>query len=410
MHFLNTLTEFIRDLQAQKLRAFLTIFGITWGTVAVIVLLAFGTGFKRQTSVNMHGIGEGIVIMFPGRTAKTFEGLPDGRRISFVEEDAVLLKRQVRDIAKISPEYSDGSIQAKYGVNIQVPTTTGIYPIYADMRNIMPQPGGRWINELDLNLRRRVIFLGDETAKRLFAEKNPINEYVLLDGVPFVVIGVMQKKTQNSSYNSRDNERVFIPASTFASVFGVNYINNIIYQTTSPILQKDVEKQVYHVLGRRYRFDPDDKDALGIWDTTEFDKILFYFFLAFNIFLGIVGSFTLSVGGIGVANIMYVVVRERTREIGIKRSVGARKRNIMMQFFLETFFIVAIGATSGFAISFGITKVLALMPIQDFVGLPTISPIVAGATIVMLALIALLAGYFPARRAANLDPVECLRS
>ncbi len=155
MHFLNTLTEFIRDLQAQKLRAFLTIFGITWGTVAVIVLLAFGTGFKRQTSVNMHGIGEGIVIMFPGRTAKTFEGLPDGRRISFVEEDAVLLKRQVRDIAKISPEYSDGSIQAKYGVNIQVPTTTGIYPIYADMRNIMPQPGGRWINELDLTWLRQ---------------------------------------------------------------------------------------------------------------------------------------------------------------------------------------------------------------------------------------------------------------
>lgn len=410
MHFITTLTEFIRDLQAQKLRAFLTIFGITWGTVAVIVLLAFGTGFKRQTSVNMHGIGEGIVIMFPGRTAKPFEGLPDGRRISFVEEDASLLQRQVRDIAKISPEYSDGSIQAKYGANIQVPTTTGVYPIYADMRNIMPQPGGRWINELDLNLRRRVIFLGDETAKRLFAEKNPISEYVLLDGVPFVVIGVMQKKTQNSSYNSRDSERVFIPASTFASVFGENYINNIIYQTTSPILQKDVETQVYHVLGRRYRFDPEDKDALGIWDTTEFDKILFYFFLAFNIFLGIVGSFTLSVGGIGVANIMYVVVRERTREIGIKRSVGARKRNIMMQFFLETFFIVAIGATSGFAISYGITKVLALMPIQDFVGVPTISPLVAIATIVMLALIALLAGYFPARRAANLDPVECLRS
>jgi len=410
MHFLITLTEFIRDLQAQKLRAFLTIFGITWGTVAVIVLLAFGTGFKRQTSINMHGIGERIVIMFPGRTAKAFEGLPDGRRISFVEDDALLLQRQIRDIANISPEYSDGSIQAKYGENIQVPTTTGVYPVYAEMRNIIPQPGGRWLNELDLSTRRRVVFLGDETAKRLFADKNPINEYVLLDGVPFVVIGVMQKKTQNSSYNSRDNERVFIPASTFASVFGATRINNIIYQTTSPLVQKDVEKQVYEVLGRRYRFDPTDEDALGIWDTTEFDKILFYFFLAFNIFLGIVGSFTLSVGGIGVANIMYVVVRERTKEIGIKRSVGARKRHILIQFFLETFFIVAIGALLGFAISFGITKALAFLPIQEFVGVPAISPIVAGATIVMLAVIAILAGYFPARRAANLDPVECLRS
>jgi len=410
MHLLITISEFVRDLRAQKLRAFLTIFGITWGTVAVVVLLAFGTGFKRQTSVNMHGIGERLVILFPGRTAKPFEGIPDGRRISFIEDDVHVLKRQIRDIATISPEYSDGSIQAKYGANIQVPSTAGVYPIYCDMRNIMPQPGGRFINSLDQELRRRVVFLGGELAKRLFVDKKPLNEYVLLDGVPFVVIGVMQKKTQNSSYNSRDADRVFIPASTFASVFGATHLNNIIYQTTSPLLQKDVERQVYEVLGRRYRFDPNDRDALGVWDTTAFDKVLFYFFLAFNIFLGIVGSFTLSVGGIGVANIMYVVVRERTREIGIKRSVGARKRHIMMQFFLETFFIIGIGAVTGFALSWGIAKVLALMPIQDFVGVPTISPLVAGSTMIMLAIIAVLAGYFPARRAANLDPVECLRS
>ena len=320
MNFLNTLIEFARDLRAQKLRTFLTIFGITWGTVAVIVLLAFGTGFMRQTRVNMHGIGDQVVIVFPGRTTKVFQGLPDGRPVRYREEDVRALAREIPGIKAISAEYSNGSFPAKYGDKIEIPTTTGVYPVYSDIRNIMPQPGGRFLNDLDQQQRRRVVFLGDSVAKRLLGAENPIGKYVMISQVPFQVIGVLQHKTQNSSYNSRDQDRVFIPASTFASVFGATRLNNFIYQNDSPLFADATKKQLYEVLGRRHRFDPADKDALQIWDTTEFDKMLFYFFLAFNIFLGIIGSFTLTVGGIGVANIMYVVVRERTREIGVKRS------------------------------------------------------------------------------------------
>lgn len=410
MNLLNTLLEFARDLRAQKLRTFLTIFGITWGTVAVIVLLAFGTGFMRQTRVNMHGIGDQVVIVFPGRTTKVFQGLPDGRPVRYREEDVRALAREIPGIKAISAEYSNGSFPAKYGDKIEIPTTTGVYPVYSDIRNIIPQPGGRFLNDLDQLQRRRVVFLGDSVAKRLLGAENPIGKYVLISQVPFQVIGVLQHKTQNSSYNSRDQDRVFIPASTFASVFGATRLNNFIYQNDSPLFADATKKQLYEVLGRRHRFDPADKDALQIWDTTEFDKMLFYFFLAFNIFLGIIGSFTLTVGGIGVANIMYVVVRERTREIGVKRSVGAHRRDIMWQFFAETIFIVAIGALLGFLISYALVKLLGLLPIQEFVGTPVISPIVALATMTLLAVIALFAGFFPARRAANLDPVECLRT
>ncbi len=146
-----------------------------------------------------------------------------------------------------------------------------------------------------------------------------------------------------------------------------------------------------------------------MWDTAEFEKLFGYLFFGFHVFFALVGSFTLTVGGIGVANIMYIVVRERTREIGIKRSVGARRRDILFQFFAETFMIVGIGALLGFLCSWGVVALLSFMPMEEFVGTPTISPLVASVTLLLLAGIAFLAGFFPARKAANLDPVECLR-
>ncbi len=164
------------------------------------------------------------------------------------------------------------------------------------------------------------------------------------------------------------------------------------------------------VLGRKYRFDPTDKDAIWIWDTAEFDKFVFVFFLAFNIFLGVIGSFTLAVGGIGVANIMYIVVQERTKEIGIKRAVGARKKDILIQFFSETLCIVGLGSAIGFIIAVLIVRGMQYIPIKDFVGTPELSAEVAVATMAVLTVVALSAGLMPARRAANLNVVDCLRT
>jgi putative ABC transport system permease protein len=408
-HFLSIVSEFISDLRAQKLRAFLTTFGLIWGTVAIVVLIAFGVGFKKQLSANMHGLGDQIAIMWPGKTTKAFEGYGTGRYLSFVEDDAALLSARVRDIAAISPEYTRRT-PVRVGQNILNPAVTGIYPIYGEIRNVIPQMGGRFIDDLDMQQRRRVVVLGDKVKEFLLGDIDAIGKLVYVGDVPFTVIGVMQKKTQPSSYNMRDQDRIFIPASTYSSMFGQIHLSDIIYKAVDLASADEVNKQVRQVLGQRYKFDPTDKDAVWIWDTSEFDKFMFYFFLGFNIFMGLIGSFTLGVAGVGVANIMFVVVQERVREIGVKRAAGAKKSNILFQFFMETGFIIAIGSSIGFLIACGIIQLMQFIPIKDFVGTPVLSWGVVAATVMVLSVIGFAAGVMPARRAANLQVVDCLRA
>jgi len=404
-------SEFWNDVRAQKLRTTLTILGITWGTVAVVVLLAFGTGLERATVKRFHGLGDRVVMVFGGTTTKPYQGFPDGRGIRLREEDAVILKAQIPEIERISPEFSRRGTPVRNGRAIMNPNITGVWPDYTWMRNVIPDWGGRFINQDDVDHRRRVVVLGDRVRELLFEGESGdvVGRRILIGETPFTIVGVMKPKNQSSSYNSRDQDRVFIPASTHRAMFGDIYVNNLVYQTGSPEASQRAERQLYEILGGKYRFDPTDDDALGVWDTTEFEKMFGFLFLAFNVFFAIVGSFTLTVGGIGVANIMYVVVKERTKEIGIKRSVGARKGDILRQFFLESTTIVMIGAAIGFVLSLGLVRVVRFGDMEEFIGTPVISPAVAVITMALLGLIALFAGWFPARKAANLDPVECLR-
>jgi len=270
-HFRTIISEFLVDLKAQKLRAFLTTFGIIWGTVAIILLIAFGVGFKQQLAVNMHGIGERIAIMFPGRTTKAFEGFGVGRQISFVEDDAKLLATQIPGLRVVTPEYSKRGLPTRVGTNVTNPMITGVYPVYSEIRNVIVNSGGRFVNDPDLSDRRRVAILGDKVKETLFGESDAIGKLIDVGGMPFIVIGVMQKKTQNSSYNSRDENRIFIPASTFTAAFGEVHVNNLLYTPKDPRESESLSQQVREVLGKKYKFDAADKDAVWIWDTTEFD-------------------------------------------------------------------------------------------------------------------------------------------
>lgn len=402
--------DFFRNINQQRLRTFLTIFGIMWGTATLIILLAFGLGFRDQTRLNMRGIGDEIVIIFNGMTSQNFEGYGLGRRIQMRESDAEFLRNQVADIKDVSAEYSRWNTTINYGDRRNTPNIAGVFPNYGDMRNIFSQAGGRWFNHLDIEERRRVIFLGDGLAKLLFNDEDPVGKPVMVGESTFIVIGVMQPKTQNSSYSARDQDRAFIPASTYSTIYGTDRINNIIYTVTDPTISDQIRDEVRAALGRRHRFASDDQDAVGIWDTNEFWKFMYYFFVGFNVFLGIIGFFTLAVGGIGVANIMFVVVQERMKEIGIRRSVGAKRRNIMLQFFSETFMIVGLGAILGYAIGWAIVEVMQNVPIREFVGAPVFSPIVGVVALVVLTLIGVVAGFLPAVRASRLDVIECLRS
>jgi putative ABC transport system permease protein len=403
------LGQLLDDMRRQRLRTTLTILGITWGTTAVVTLLAFGTGLERQMKTDARGMGDGIVLVQGNRTTLPFRGFPERRRIRLVEEDAELLAREVPEIDLVTPEYGTwGRYVSRGDVRTEI-FLTGVRAEYGDLRNVFAQGGGRFLNDQDVAEQRRVIVLGNEVKDLLFDDEEAVGREVFVGRTPFTVVGVMAEKTQNSSYNARDEDRVFIPMTTYRALEGARYVNFLLFRPVDPDLSSAATTRVREVLGRKYAFDPADQDAVSVWDTNEMMRMFKYIFIGFNVFLGVVGSFTLVVGGVGVANIMFVVVQERTREIGIRRSVGARRRDILGQVLLEAALIVGLGAALGFAISVGLTRVGAMLPIEEFVGVPTISTRVMLLAAGLLTMVALVAGMLPARRAAALDPADALR-
>ncbi len=410
MYLRNYLRQFLRDVRAQKLRLFLTVFGLVWGTAAVTLMLAFGEGLHRQVLVAQKGLGDAIVIAWPSRTSKPWQGLPRGRRIQLTDEDVTLLRTEIEGIKNISEEYSQDGARITYGKKALSVDISGSNVEFGAMRSMNPQEGGRYLNQLDLDERRRVVFLGDQLTIDLFGEGvDAVGEQVRIDGSPFTVIGVMVQKEQDSSYSGRDKDKAMIPSTTFRAIYGSKYIENLIFQAKDVQKIESVKKAVIATAANKYRFDPTDEEAIQMWDTTEGTKFLDTFFLVFRGFLGIVGALTLVVGGIGVSNIMNVVVEERTKEIGIKMALGAKRRYVIGQFLFETLLITIVGGISGFLISWGICAVFPSLGFQEFIGDPRISFQVAAITTTILGAIGLLAGYFPARTAANLRPVEALR-
>ena len=408
------LEEFYGDLKTQKTRAFLTMFAITWGTIAVVLLLSFGEGLKRTAVNGLLGAGQRIYVVWGGQTSMLFQGLPRGRRVRFIEEDLDLLTRSIPQIDLASVSYGRGSTSLKVG-NAKTNTyMEGVYPAFGEMRNIFPAVGSRFLNQVDVDQKRRVLFLGNKLAERLFGTEDPVGKTVMLDGLPFVVVGVMQRKFQDSSNNGPDEDRAVIPASTFKSIYGPRYVDQLIVRPRDVTEAAMVKRELYRVLGQRYQFDPSDQRALSMWDFIEGEKENLKIGLGIQIFMGLVGAFTLLVAGVGVANIMYVVVKERTREIGVKKAVGARRSHIVAQFVFEALLIAFTGGLIGLGFSalvvFGVDAIPTEgNPAMQYIANPKLSWPIASICMGILMTIGLAAGILPARRAAAVDPVESLR-
>lgn len=400
--------QLIRDVWTQKLRTFLTAFGIVWGTVAVSLLLAFGQGLHLQQTRSFAGLGDRIVIAWPSRTSLPFEGLGKGRRVRLDEADIDFLKTQVPSIEAISSEYAQ-ELQVRFGDRTRSVDISGVTPVFGVMRNLIPTEGGRFINPVDLEKRRRVVFVGNEIAEDLFGPDDPVGKTVFIHGSPFQVIGVLMEKDQDSSYSGRDHSMMFIPGSTYRALTGRRYINLFIFKAAAPELNAALTREVTAALGARKRFDPSDTQAVQVWDTTEMFVFFDAFMLGFNVFLGLMGVLTLVVGGIGVSNIMNVVVEERTREIGIKMALGARSRAILSQFMLETLVLTGVGGGIGLAISYSLCSIFPHFGLSDFLGNPVLEARTAILTACLLGVVGFLAGFFPARDAARLDPVIAMK-
>jgi putative ABC transport system permease protein len=406
---------FRHDAARQRKRIALTVLAIAWGTVTLVLLLSFGEGLKRQLRKGTRGMGEGIGVVWAGSTSKTFAGLPSGRKIAFVQSDGELLRARIPEIAAISAEYERWQTPLTVGRKTITARLAGVEPAYGDMRNSIPQPGGRFLNEHDYEDKRRVIFLGNKTSDDLFGKgANPVGRELKVKDTTFLVIGVLQKKIQTQMYSGPDAEQVMIPATTFLATFGATQRPaNFVYKPRTPEQGDAAEAQVYTVLAGRYHFDPTDRPALRVWDTRVTQRLNDNIVVGVEIFFGIIGSLTILIGGMGVANVMYALVKERTREIGLEMALGAKVRHVMMPFVLEALFMTVLGGIVGTAVSLVIVVGVSSLQIDsdamEFLAHPTFSPIVAASTSVVIGVIGLFAGYLPARRAAAIQPAVSLR-
>lgn len=404
---------FYRELKSQKKRITLTILALAWGTFSIVILLAFGEGLKRQMIKAMHGLGDGICIVYSGQTSKPYKGLGKGRVIRLQLDDVELLRNRVSGIELISPENDRSRNNMTYERKSLSERVIGVYPDFEDLRGYHPDENSRFINDLDILNKKRVVFLGTELKKRLFGEEEAVGKTVLINRIPFLIVGVMLDKMQNSMYNGADVDKAAIPYSAFKTIYGDKYLSRLIYRPEDMSKAETVKNEVYGVLSRKYKFDPEDKQALEVWDMVEEEKLMKNIFLGMEIFMGIIGGLTLIVAGVGVANIMYVSAKKRTKEIGIKMALGAKKRHVLLQFISEAFMISFIGGGAGILISFIIVGATGVLPLEgdvaDVLAHPVISFKIMILTAFILSIIGFLAGIFPARKAASAKPVEALR-
>ena len=413
-----TLVDLFRDvfrtLWAHKLRAFLTMFGIAWGIVSIVLMTAAGEGLRKGQEDQAKNLGKDVMIVFHWRTSLQAGGTHAGRLVHWEDEDLPVVQAETPDCQYAIPELEQETVRAHSNFNNAAFEVTGSYPQFAYIRTL-DVGQGRFYDWDDMREARRVAFLGSDAAKQLFPGRDPVGDNVYLNDFPFIVIGVMAKKKQDSSYDGWDVNKIFIPFSAMRRDFpdvppGTPTTFDQLLVTPKSVDQHEACKhEVRVVLARMHRYDPNDKEACPIWDTVQEAQAFKAMTDGMKYFLGAVGIVTLLLGGIGVMNVMLVAVRERTREIGVRKALGAPAKVILHQFFVEALIIAFVSGGIGLGVAFGFCALVNLLPMPDFFAglIPDwTSGLVATG---LLGTIAVGAALYPARRAASIDPIEALR-
>ena len=409
---LDIVRQSLSTLWAHKLRSFLTMFGIAWGVGSLLLLVGLGEGFRSGQEKNMAELGADIMFIFPGRIPAVAGSYQSGQPYYFTYADYFAIRDQARFLRAVSPVLEREDIRAVSDFGSTNGQIFGVTPAYNQIRTLPTDPG-RWFNDDDNSQHRRVAVVGWELLKNMFPGRPAVGSSILLNGINFDVVGVVAKVGRDG--NNGTNSRIFIPIETMRDLFPMTKANSedaisfINYRPVTKNLHAEAKDEIHRILARRHGFDPKLQDAFEDWDTIENMKRVGKIFDAMDWFLGVVGVVTLGLGAIGIINIMLVSVTERTKEIGLRKALGATYRAILTQFFIEGAFLTAFSGGIGLAIAIGFVTLLAMLPSPEGFDTPRIIPASALAAIGSLAIAGIAAGLYPARKAALLPPVEALR-
>lgn len=397
-------------------RSFLTMLGIIWGIASVTLLMAYGDGFRTALVRGFDAFGRSAIIARGGQTSEQAGGERAGRRIQLEKEDL--------EAALVEGSYiKQGSLEAlarlpvEHNTQLANMAVRGVYPAFGDIRNEVPAEG-RWINDEDIQQARRVVIFGSYVKKQLFGNRQAVGETVRISGVRFTVIGTMDAKMQLSNYFSPDDRSIFIPFTAASQLWNTRYVPVIVFSPVNPQFERKAIDQFKTAVARRKGFSPTDPRALNIFGREQFRPIIDGITIGLQTLLYFIGILTLGIGGVGLMNIMLVAVQERTREIGLRLALGARRRHILFQFLAEALVITLAGGLIGIALSYGISWWVGSLPMlgalfEDESGrgdlIMRISPFTLVLSSAALVLVGLISGMAPAVRAARMDPATALR-
>jgi putative ABC transport system permease protein len=413
-YFGELVSQVTASLMRNKLRSLLTMAGIAWGIASIVIIVAMGDGFKEGQRNNMKSLGENLVIVFGGRTELQAGGERAGRRVRLNYSDVDNMRRECYAVSLVTPEL-EGNVRATSAYNSGSFDVSGVEPEFNQLRTI-PIAEGRFISPEDERRTARVCIIGEDVKKQLFGNRLNVRGTVIsINSLPYRVIGILANKDQNSSYSGMDEKKIFLPYSTMArdappkTYYVPGYLDEILYRPRSLADYETAQTQVKRVIARAHDFDPRDQSALGIWDTVEDQQQVGQIFDSMTIFLAFIALVTLSLGGVGVMNIMLVTVSERTREIGLRKALGATRLRILGDFLAEGCVLAFASGAVGWCVAFGLSSLLKLFPMPAmFPGLP-VSEATTAAAFTALAVIAIVSAIVPAWKAASLTPVEALR-